>query len=529
MLYKIFLADDEPVIIRGLKKMINWEELNCEVIDSALNGEEAYEKIQKERPDIIISDISMPKMTGLELLRQIQEDDLDIKVILLSAYQEFQYAQEAVKFGALAYLLKPVKAAELEETIRKVQSIMHKEKHIELLAEEKDPLQSIFENMNQEYEHQDLYNTFVELGIDLKEKQFIGVCFSLEEEIKKIYPGNKYELLCFSVYKRIQEYVRNAKRGFVIKRDDNSCNLILIFDQNALKEEMKDYMEGIANVIAEEYKMNLIIGVGDPVGDITSLKHAYKTAKFAFEFHFFYNRPMIWYANINDRKYPLSFEDYNEKYKQVINSIVGGDSQLQVNEKINSLLEVIRNLHFGNRYAVLNRCTQFSMDLFRDLLEYKLTDETYRTNLQTYLEVLRKQSTYENLKEEFLKYNQIFVSTSIARYQVTDIPVIRQVKKYIKENYEKEITLNGIASMVFMNPYYFSTFFKKETGENFKNYVMGIRLKEARKILLESDIKTYELAQRVGYTNVRQFTDKFKEIYGDSPSGYKKKIKGDKN
>ena len=164
-MFKIIIADDEPVIIRGLKKMMNWERLNAEVIGEAANGEELLKKTEELKPDIIISDVAMPRKTGLDVIRQIRENGWKIKVIFLSGYQEFDYVKKAISYEAVDYLLKPVGQEELEQSILRAEKMLRTDSPMEYWEEEKDDMQTVFKKINSEYECRDLYGHFQEMGI----------------------------------------------------------------------------------------------------------------------------------------------------------------------------------------------------------------------------------------------------------------------------------------------------------------------------------------------------------------------------
>lgn len=130
-MFKIILADDEPIIIKGLRKMIKWEELNAEIVAEAKNGEELLKKIKEFEPDIIISDVSMPKMTGLDVIKAIRASEINAKVIFLSGYQEFEYVRTAIRYEAVEYLLKPVGKEELEQAVLKAEKMLKTDRPME--------------------------------------------------------------------------------------------------------------------------------------------------------------------------------------------------------------------------------------------------------------------------------------------------------------------------------------------------------------------------------------------------------------
>ena len=231
-MFKIILADDEPIIIKGLRKMIKWEELNAEIVAEAKNGEELLKKIKEFEPDIIISDVSMPKMTGLDVIKAIRASEINAKVIFLSGYQEFEYVRTAIRYEAVEYLLKPVGKEELEQAVLKAEKMLKTDRPMEYWQEEQNDMQTIFRKMNSESECKELYTHFKDIGIETDEKSFTGVCFSIPASFyKKIGNQNMAELLRFSIFKKIEETLKKEKNGFVIKREANCSNIILLRDR----------------------------------------------------------------------------------------------------------------------------------------------------------------------------------------------------------------------------------------------------------------------------------------------------------
>lgn len=518
-MYSVLLADDEPIIIKGLKKMIRWETLNCTIIGEAFDGADAVEKVRKFKPDILVTDISMPNKTGIEIIKILKEEGLDTKVIFLSAYREFSYAKEAVKYGAVDYLLKPLDQQELEKTILKAEQMLKREHHIEIPELNKDSkIQHAFQSLNSD--DKELYKQFRDMEINVTGSKFAGVCFS----ILPAADGKEgiYELLKFSVFKRIQKHLKIKKIGFLIKSDDTLCNLLLVLPQEDTEMFIQKVVSETVEMVKTEYNVSAIAGVGDQITNLNELKYAYRTAKFAAELYYFEELSIIYYPKIA-KKYTKSIDDYNEEYLVLLDVILTHKTDYSLH--LNTIINMIKDMHYGNKYAVINRCVQFCMDLFKDLLEYRLVSEEHRSTYENFIDVLRKQTNFTALKKKFIMFFTVFIKNIIENPNSREMATIIQVKEYIKVNYAQDISLKQIAQVAYMNPYYFSSFFKKETGENFKQYLTEIRMKEALKLLMENDIKTYAVAKAVGYNNVRHFTDKFKEMYGESPNAYKKNRK----
>ncbi|HWT75571.1 MAG TPA: response regulator [Mobilitalea sp.] len=521
---KVIIADDEPVIINGLKMLLEWEKLGCEIVGEACDGSEALKLLEDEKPNIAIFDICMPGLTGIELIKRINHNNWKVKVIFISGYQDFFYAKEAISQGAVEYLLKPVKKDILEQAVKKAQMLIWEQDPIQVLKEPKNEIQEIFGliNENDEYAEQELYDRFTRLGLDYSGKLAVGVCFAISNQDKKALQKKmyeKYELLRFSVFNKIQDYFMNKKNGFVVKRDDDSCNLIVLVPKRGRKELLQQEIDSVIDLIHQDYRIELFVAIGEYVDSMKAMKLAYKTARFAFELRFFDNKRIISYDEIN-KDYEKSFEDYQSICDKIAGDIITGSNELEWD--LRSCLDIIENLHYGNRYAVINRCLSFAVNMYRILEGYHLVNSDMLDKQDEFMSKLRNMDTFQELRQEFMLYYKALIDQIY--HNNKDKIEVAKIKNYIQQNYAGNLTLEHMAKLVYMNSYYFSSFFKKETGENFKEYLTNIRMKEAIRLIMSTDMKTYEIAEMVGYNNVRQFTSKFVELFKVSPSDYKKQL-----
>lgn len=516
-MFKVILADDEPVIIRGLRKLIAWDKLDAEVIADAHDGEELLEKIKKLQPDIIVSDVAMPKMTGLDVIEEIRKQDWNIKVIFLSGYQEFDYVKTALSKEAVDYLLKPVGKEELAYAVTRAERMLRSEHPVEYWRAEKNDVEQTFKKINSEYESKDLYRHFKDVGIDTKGKVFVGASFMALPSVKAgMEDANMFELIRLSIFQKINEHMKQNKNGFVIKRETDVNNLIILGKNEAEAEEI---IKWLRRWIKEQYQVTMAVGIGKAVEQIDELKYAYKTAKFSCQLYYFCEEEVIWYNKIS-REFHSSFDDYNTCYNDLVNAILNRDDLWK--EFLEKLLNIIENLHYGNRYAAENRCIAMLLDLLNSFQEHIEIEEKDRRNYEGFVSNIRKQNSFRELRGFIKKNLYKFIDETSLWDGAREKNPIRHVKSYIKEHFAEDISLEKMAKIVYMNPYYFSTFFKKETGQNFKNYLIEIRMKAAVKILLESEMTTYQLAQAVGYRDVKTFVEKFREYYGETPTEYKK-------
>lgn len=522
-MYRIVIADDEPLIIRGLRKMMDWEGMNTEIVGDALDGDQLMELLEQAKPDIVISDISMPGKSGLDVIREVKERELNTKVIFMSGFQEFDYAKAAVTYGAVDYLLKPVTVEELEKAIGRAKEMLKQERPESLWEKEKQTVESDFRKLRQLSRQKKREDIRIPDGIGGDSQYFAGVCFALTgDTLQQIKGSNRFELMRFAIFKGIDEYLTENKIGFVARREENSSSIVLVLSCRDKVEELERIVGQIREAIRKKYGVSLVAGIGEITEDAGKLEFIYKTAKFSAGMYYFLQQETIFYKDI-DRKFTCSFDEYEEICRELIQKILVRDEQWR--GTFADCLKMIRNLHYGSCYAVENRCILLAMDVYQRLLEYKVIDGENRESFERQAEELRGQNNYGELKHKFTRFMERFVDEYVFQRGRQENDAIFKVKEYIRKHFAEDITLEQMAQLVYMNPYYFSTFFKKETGQNFKAYLLQVRMEKALRYLMETDMKTYELARQVGYRDVRTFTDKFKEFYGSSPSKYKKHSK----
>ena len=519
-MFSVVIADDEPLIIKGLMKMVDWEKLNTQVIGTSRNGEQLIRQIDEMSPDIIISDISMPHQSGIDVIKYINEKGLKSKVIFLSAFQEFEYAKQALRYGVIEYLLKPVTKEELELSIIKAERALKDNLSLEYLQEDAKSAQAVFKAVTSEYEYQDLYKKFEQMGVPTSDASYTGACFSAVEDRGRAEKNrSEFELLRFTVFKKIEDHAVKRKNGFCLKREADFCNMIFFYGKNQEETILTD-VKALIRTMEREYGIRLTAGIGKRTDSLSDLKFAYKTAAFACNLYYFKQDPVIIYDRIN-KEYHHSFDDYNEAYSALVKAILLRDDMWL--DQLKQCLELIGELHYGNRVVAENRCVALLMELLRELGNYCRLDEEDRHKYEGFVSGIRSVGTFQKVKAMILRYLEQFVEKTVFSNLGNENETIRGIKFYIRENYDQEINLRSLSQHFFMNQYYFSSFFKQKTGKNFKDYLVEVRMQKALELLLEnSGMSTQELARKVGYNDAKSFSEKFRQYYGESPVNYKK-------
>lgn len=528
-MWRAVIADDEGVIVNGLKKLIDWNSLEVEIVGDARDGLQLQHVIGEDDPDLIITDIMMPKVTGLEIIRWYYESHSRAKFIFISGYEEFSYAREAIKNGAVDYLLKPVGRKDLEEAVRKAIDMLKDQNTVEIFREEKDEIQNLFEDINEgrEYENDELYRLFEEEKIEFKDRIFTGVCIGIRPDLAAELSEKSFQrfnLFRFSVYNRVAEAFVSQKIGFIIKKDDCSLYIMGVFPKEREQDFVETYIMPICQRVEEEYSVQLCVGIGMTTDQVSMLKNAYKTAKFAFNLYFFEEKPVINFRDIH-KDYTVSFDDYTDSVEQAFRAIVAKNPAVM--EKIDRIMDNIEAIHYGNRYAAQARTMHFTGDLGSKLCRYHMLDIDFYHMQDELQHKVESQTTFRSLRECIRQHYETLIPQIYETGKSKDKVLIEEVKDYIREHYAEDLSIKELADVACVSQNYFSAMFKKETGQNYKAYLTSIRMEEALKLLQETDYKTYEIGEKVGYNNVRRFVDAFKQIYSVSPMEYKKALKAE--
>lgn len=522
-MWKMIIADDEQVILNGLKRLLDWEKLGIEIVGEAADGNALIREIQEKEPDMVLTDIRMPHKTGLDVIKELHTSDVCPKFIFISGYEEFSYAKDAVRYGAVDYLLKPVSIEDLQGAVKKTIAQLQDYQTVNIFKQEKDELQQMFQKINDGhcYAENELYQRFSKEDIIFENCFYVGVCFSMivDETLKQQMSYEQMELLRFGIYNRMVESFRKNKMGFLIKKEASLCDLMAVISKEYENSYMEDILVPLKEKMEQEMHVKLCMGVGAPVETVSQWKISHKAAKFACELYFFEEKTIIDFRNIN-KEYKVSFDDFNQLLEESFQKIAARD--MSALDSIKKAMAAIEDIHYGNKYAAVNRVLLFTGALLEKLFVVSLVEGDFAEKQNEVQEAIRYMTTYQQLCQWVFHYYEQLLSSIFHSSKNKVSGEIVRVQQYIAQNYNKDLSLKELAEVACVSQNYFSSLFKKETGENYKSYVTRIRMEEAIKLVLKTDMKTYEISEQVGYNNVRRFVDAFKNIYKMSPMDYRK-------
>lgn len=508
---KLLIVDDEVIIRTGLSTVIKWEELGYELLTPAASGEEALERLPAEQPEIILTDIQMTGMTGLELAGEVRRQLPDSEVIILTGYDQFSYAQQAIREGAGDYLLKTSRPDEIIKAVNGAkQRILQKWESLK-----RDQLRDrLLERL---VEGTELDSHSAEKAVKLLPNLLLTEASFYQTVIVKASGwGNgasQSYLLLFAVHNMLSELVV----GEALLRQDS---VIVLLMQESPRGNLGPLERGLERV-ARKLKCELFAAAGSVVTDWRRLSASYSEASYASLFKgIAAENGLLTHDSIKGRRGGRSVCSQEEEGELTALFQNGTEQQLQrwVDELIllqlsdpdatpDSLDRFVHSVQISAHRWVERVITAFGgsailADAARPAVSIAVTDQGNRAK------VLYKQ----------LIYLQQLYREAVGQ---EGIPYIKRSIAYIHDHLDKELTLQQVARHVHLNPNHFSEVFKRETGHTYIDYVTRARMERAKRLLEESPMKVSEVAGRVGYADMKYFSQLFKRSTGYTPSEYR--------
>ncbi len=501
---KVLIADDEPVIRAGLTTILDWAAYGFEICGEAVNGRDALEQIARLDPDLIILDIKMPVIDGLELLERLRKQKSRIQAIILTGYPEFAYAQKAIKLGALNYILKPIDEVELANSVEEARQAILREA-TRTHATDRIILELCWGNYTPKLGSQALDSP----GL-LFPWQNYRVCVVVSEVSAD--PVYEYEL----IRKALNAYPEKA--GYVVR--DGKDAILLLRDSHAANPE--GVLERISTFIEIGTGLLPFIAVGGEVDSMEKLEYSYREARDLLRQRFTMGAGIAIYGS-------------GEKGKPVA---PGGPEGSSTDGK-DTLIDALCMAIDLNNKAGIQEFMACTIDEHQ--LQTGPAEKIKATFLHLYFAVTAKLKVEERLQEGQippyrLVLDEVYSCESLQElseyisgrlWELSDelmgasgAGVIQQIVDYVQRNYHNRLTLRDLARHLNYSPAYLGTLFADQTGEQFNDYLSRVRLEKARE-LLQSGMKVSQAALMVGYKDVDYFSVKFKEYYGVNPSAHK--------
>lgn len=534
---KVFLVEDEMVIRRGIKNSIDWEKEGYIFCGEASDGELAYPMIIKEKPDILITDIRMPFMDGLELCKLVKEELPNIKILILSGYDEFDYAKEAIRLGVTEYLLKPISSGKLLEALNGVSESIRREK------EDKDLVRKYMEEMreNTEHEKQKFFEQMIagnlsmadaletgkkyEMNLSAGMYNLLLFRFTLGEENRK-----SGELLGEAEY-AIKKLTERLEYVFEFQRDVEGWAFLLMADnEEQMSERVKELSKDLEEIMKNYSTITYFGGIGQPVARLRELEESFReaeralAARFTMELNRIISVEDIRMAQNVDTLDDIEITSFGEieKTRTMLEKFLNNGAEDEIDEFVDVY---INELPEENLKSVLMR-QYIIMDAYIVMMSFCEKIEGIEGEMQAQSEELKNSMKTIQTLEEIKNYIRMLlkkiigVRDTISGRRYSDI--IEIAKDQIRKTYmSDEISLNTIEAEVGMSPSYFSSIFSKEMGKTFVEYLTEIRMDRAKELLMCSSMKTSEIGYEVGYKDPHYFSYIFKKTQNCTPKEFR--------
>ena len=498
-MFKVMLVDDENLIVEGLKNIIDWDNLGLEVVNTASNGEEAIRKFKELPVDIVITDINMPKVTGIELLRSLKDLNDDVKFIVLSGYDEFSYAKSAIELGVKSYILKPVNEEELEEALLSIIEEVNKEKKKEKGLLEKN--NKLIDFLGGRVGIDEIIDIKDIITLDFNSNSYIASNIS--------FKADDIESVIENIDNTIREY--EDKNFEIIRNYDSSIVLIKSLSSDISRESLKEYFELIKNTIKEDLNIDVFISVGNIVDSAKSISESYRECR-KIKKHILSKG----YGNIVFFDEILGIKEEKKDFKKEIEEI----NKLIIEKKPKEIETYIKDI-FENQDLTPKNIYDFSIKVLfltdEVLSEFKLSNKYTRESLSSTIVDLCNEDTRVNI-ENFLITELCELIKIVSNNANQYSPVVQQVINLINEDYKNELSLKTLSAKYNINSSYLGQIFTKEVGCSFSDYLNKVKNTKAKELILTTNMKINNIAKEVGYTDTSYFYRKFKKYYGVCPS-----------
>lgn len=536
-MYRILLVDDEALIREAVSDNVKWEQYGYELAGSCENGREALEFIEKNPVDVVLTDICMPYMDGMELSERLCEDYPAIKIIILSGYDDFDYAKKAIRYGVKEYLLKPITAEEMGDVLLALKSEMDKERK----AEQKlSRLESAYrkgqkllysdallhlirgskadEETRRELAKVGLALDFAVYRVAVAELDIYVSSSALDEERKK-----ESALMAFVLHNISQEIVKRNMAGEVCQGKDHRTYMLLCSNRPMeFRQTVKKICSEIITQMNQIMHLEVNIGLGSYASELENIYKSYEEAEEALEYHY-----------IMGGNHVMEIETIREEKNQADVDKMLGDMALHVKENDRNKIqndfagmeEALRECCYDRRSAgvVLQRVVE-------------MLDELCRVSE---MESGRRAACKEEILEKALNAGELKDAVDILESYCLEVGEQLDNQKniggrkyavmamdYIEKNYgDCDLSLHSVCSYLNISTSRFSTIFKQATGTTFMDVLIGLRMQKAKELLAHTDMKNYEIAERVGFNDSHYFSIAFKKTTGKTPTEYAKEMR----
>lgn len=504
-MYRVLIADDEEIIRRGFVEFIPWTELGFEVVHTCENGSQVIEYLENNNVDFILTDIIMVGITGLDIAKHVYENKIPTVVCLVSGHRDFEYARQAIKYNVNYYLTKPTDFNDMIEMVKEVKKTLdaRKPSSEELAALQENFFLDFFIGNHTEYNA--AASMAKKLGFN-PDKMFICPFWITVKNFDK-YIEEKWNYGKELLFTAILNFLRDGLKQFIlynimISNNEGLFIAVLHTSDAGAEDTLKSSLESVCESIQYLMELTIYYKAGTSFSNLrdfsehllsSTLSDTYKDSA-----DLFHGRILLM-----------------EMYKNIMCSLILGNKD-RLDTLTKNLSYQSSELDLKTIKAYLSELTEIILDKLKNM-DGASFDDIYRDYSKKIDDADDKKELF-NIIREFL----FTVSENINMRNPSSEAVIKKVKEYISAHYADNISLNDVANNVFLNASYLSRLFKQCTGENFRDYLISVRINKAIELIKQQKYKIYEISEICGYKNPKYFTQQFKQVTGLSPREYLK-------
>ena len=541
---KIFLAEDEVVVRETIKRMIPWEELGFELVGEAADGEMALPLLIRQQPDLLITDIKMPFMDGLTLARLAKKEIPGLKVVILSGYDDFNYAKQAIGIGVEDYLLKPITKNALIERLSEIRSRYEHEKtqkeyyekfQREMQAYEKNSSRDFFEALvGGSMDLMEVYKRAEKLGLDIVAEAYNVLIFTMNCDEDFSGQRDEYSSWEAESLELLENFFAGHSSAMLFRSNIFSYGVLLKGQRETIEENTRECVDEIRKILSrQDGRREWFLAVGQSVERLSQIQKSYHTASRAFSQRYLYDENILYYDEMETMEHPggqaetednayLQKVDVNALNPAILQKFLSNGLQEETENFVKDYFyaigqEPMESLVFRN-YVILN--VRFSVISFIKGLGCD-TNEMESADTE---EVLAESG--KNM-ESAIAYAKKMISQAIEiRDQNSgnkNRSILKTAVDFIDSHYmDEEISLNTVANVANVSSNHFSALFSQNMGQTFIEYLTSLRMNKAKELLRCTGMRSSEIAGEIGYKDAHYFSYLFKKTQGMTPSDYRK-------
>lgn len=534
---KVLIVDDEHLVRIGLRMSIDWQENGFELLDEASNGKMALEIIEDKKPDIVITDIKMPGMDGIELIKKIREGNSLIKFIVLSGYNDFELVREAMKLGAVDYLLKlSLKPENLLEILKKVKEAIENEN-----KKNEDSIHiSRSININIDYIKDEFFKRIFSNGVQNADELYseFGKCLKVRDSTLTVILAaidfvslqnilGKYkdkEQFKTSLRNVIKEYLGGFADNEVVNINPKEYALIInIKNDHKMIERICTGLNEMINLV---FSIRMRFGISCECNGFNEIDRGYAEARLAAEQAFYIpSRTIAFCMNKEgelNRNLPL--DELNERIGKIYKAL-GSLNEESIEYEVRSFFFMIAQYQPMPVQKVIEIMEEIVFNTAQILRSSNITWKDVSEKYRSIFYVLSDMDSIAFAEEYMTSALKAAMSSIASAGSKTDREEIKKVIRFLENNYKKNISLGTVAELVNLNEAYLSYVFSKEMGKTFTDYLTEVRIEKAKEYLKTSNLKVYEISEEVGYNDEHYFNKVFRKTTGKTPLEYRRENK----